>query len=449
MRIHFIAIGGSAMHNLAIALKQNGHIVSGSDDEIFEPSRSRLRNYGLLPLKVGWQPEIINDSLDVIILGMHARPDNPELMRAQQLKLKVYSYPEYLYEQCRNKKRVVIGGSHGKTTVTAMIMHALQYNKVNFDYMVGAQLDGFDTMVRLSPNASLAIFEGDEYLSSPVDLRPKFLWYKPQLALITGIAWDHINVFPTIESYNHQFELFVESVQPDGYVTWFGEDEVLKSIMGNAKNIRSDSYFSVENKIENGRSVVLYNGKDYPVPVFGAHNFQNMAGAMNICKELGLSVDTFLSSMVTFKGASRRLQILVEKPEGAVFYDFAHAPSKVRATVKAVKERFPARKLKAILELHTFSSLNAAFLPQYLNSMALADEAYVFFNPEVLAHKKLPAITSVQVAAEFNIPETHVITTTDAVSELIRETSLENTNLLVMTSGNFGGVNLQKLIGDI
>jgi UDP-N-acetylmuramate: L-alanyl-gamma-D-glutamyl-meso-diaminopimelate ligase len=449
MRIHFIAIGGSAMHNLAIALKQNGHIVSGSDDEIFEPSRSRLSNHGLLPSKAGWQPEIINDSLDVIILGMHARPDNPELMRAQQLQLKVYSYPEYLYEQCKNKKRVVIGGSHGKTTVTAMIMHALQYNKVDFDYMVGAQLEGFDTMVRLSPDASLAIFEGDEYLSSPIDLRPKFLWYKPQLALITGIAWDHINVFPTIESYNLQFKLFVESVQPGGYVTWFGDDEVLKSIMGNAKNIRSDCYFSVDNKIENGRSVVLYNGEKYLVPVFGAHNFQNMAGAMNICRELGLSAETFLASMASFKGASRRLQLLVEKPEGAVFYDFAHAPSKVKATVKAVKERFPARKLKAILELHTFSSLNAAFLPQYLNSMALADEAYVFFNREVLAHKKLPAITSAQVAVEFNIPETHVITTTDEVSELIRATSLENNNLLVMTSGNFGGVNLQKLIGGI
>lgn len=449
MRIHFIAIGGSAMHNLAIALKQNGHIVSGSDDEIFEPSRSRLSNHGLLPSKVGWQPEIINDSLDVIILGMHARPDNPELLRAQQLKLKVYSYPEYLYEQCRNKKRVVIGGSHGKTTVTAMIMHALQHSKVDFDYMVGAQLDGFDTMVRLSADASLAIFEGDEYLSSPIDLRSKFLWYKPHLALLTGVAWDHINVFPTIESYNLQFKLFVESVQPDGYVTWFGNDEVLKSIMENTSNVKSESYFSVDNKIENGRSVVVYNGKDYPVPVFGAHNFQNMAGAMNICRELGLSADDFLSSMATFKGASRRLQILAETPGGAVFYDFAHAPSKVRATVKAVKERFPERKLKAILELHTFSSLNAAFLPQYHNSMAVADEAYVFFNPEVLAHKKLPAITPEQVAVEFNIPECNVVTTTEAVAGLIRATSLDGSNLLVMTSGNFGGLRLQKLIDEL
>ncbi|MGQ1945784.1 UDP-N-acetylmuramate--L-alanine ligase [Geofilum sp. OHC36d9] len=449
MRIHFIAIGGSAMHNLAIALKQNGHIVSGSDDEIFEPSRSRLTNHGLLPSKVGWQPEIINDSLDVIILGMHARPDNPELLRAQQLKLKVYSYPEYLYEQCRNKKRVVIGGSHGKTTVTAMIMHALQYNKVDFDYMVGAQLDGFDTMVRLSSEAPLAIFEGDEYLSSPIDLRPKFLWYKPHLALITGVAWDHINVFPTIDAYNLQFKLFVESVQPGGYITWFGEDEVLGSIMENASNVKSESYFSVKNKLENGRSVVLFNNQAYSVPVFGSHNFQNMAGAMNICRELGVSADDFLSSMATFKGASRRLQILAEKPGGTVFYDFAHAPSKVKATVKAVKERFPERKLKAILELHTFSSLNAAFLPQYLDSMACADEAYVFFNPEVLAHKRLPAITSRQVAVAFNIPECNVVTTTEAVAGLIRATSLEKSNLLVMTSGNFGGLKLQKLVDEL
>ena len=278
MKIHFIAIGGSAMHNLAIALKQNGHKVTGSDDEIFEPSRSRLLSHGILPKEQGWHPEKITPQLDIIILGMHARPNNPELKRAQELNLKVYSYPEYLYEQCKNKKRVVIGGSHGKTTATSMIMHALNFHQIEFDYMVGAQLEGFDTMVRLSPTSSIAIFEGDEYLSSPIDLRPKFLWYRPHLALLTGVAWDHINVFPTIEEYNHQFELFVNSIEEDGYLTWFKDDEVLQAILSKKKSIRHTPYLALDSIIQKNSSIVLFDKKEYEVPVFGEHNFQNMSG---------------------------------------------------------------------------------------------------------------------------------------------------------------------------
>lgn len=445
MKIHFIAIGGSAMHNLAIALKQNGHDVSGSDDEIFEPSRSRLLAHDILPKDQGWHPEKIKPSLDIIILGMHARQDNPELKRAQDLNLKVYSYPEYLYEQCKGKKRIVIGGSHGKTTVTSMVMHALNFHKIEFDYMVGAQLEGFDTMVRLSPTSSIAIFEGDEYLSSPIDLRPKFLWYKPHLALLTGVAWDHINVFPTIEEYNHQFELFVDSIEENGYITWFQEDEILESILAKKSHIRNTPYQALRNVIDGEKSIVLFDRKKYPVPVFGEHNFQNMSGALNICSELGMSADEFLTSMSTFKGAARRMETLLENPVNSIFYDFAHAPSKVKAAVHAVKQRFQTRKLRAILELHTFSSLNANFLPQYKDSLKLADEPYVYFNPQVLEHKRLPPITTSQVATAFQIPEKNVLIESNKVEELIKDLNIDS-NLLIMTSGNFGGLNLKEIV---
>lgn len=450
MRVHFIAIGGSAMHNLAIALKENGATVTGSDDEIFEPSRSRLAAHGLLPPTEGWNPGIINASLDAIILGMHARKDNPELMRALELGLKVYSYPEYLYEQCKNKRRVVVGGSHGKTTVTSMIMHALRWAGIDYDYMVGAQLEGFDTMVRLSQNAKIAVFEGDEYLSSPIDPRPKFLWYKPHLAVITGVAWDHINVFPNVEMYNKQFKLFVESVESGGYVTWYGGDETLLEIMDQIEgDIDSIPYFSLEHVIEGQSTMVLYDEKSYPVPVFGAHNLQNMAGAMNICMELGMSANDFLSAMSSFKGASRRLQILGQNDHSTVFYDFAHAPSKLKATVSAVKEHFPQRRLTACIELHTFSSLNATFLPQYQDTMMMADNPIVFYSPSVLAHKKMPQITPEQVASAFNIPVTCVVTDADKLRQLLVQKHDESWNLLIMTSGNFGGIDIKKLVDTI
>lgn len=444
MKIHFIAIGGSAMHNLAIALKQSGHEVTGSDDEIFEPSRSRLKAHNLLPESQGWHPEAITPDLDIIILGMHARADNPELKRAQELGLKVYSYPQYLYEQCKDKKRVVVGGSHGKTTVTSMIMHALKFYQIEFDYMVGAQLEGFDTMVRLSPTAPIAVFEGDEYLSSPIDLKPKFLWYQPHLAVLTGVAWDHINVFPTLDNYNHQFELFINSIEKGGYLTWYKNDEVLKSIVKKSTLLNNDPYLALENRTDKGQTVVLLDAKKYEVPIFGEHNFQNMSAALNICTKLGMSSNDFLISMRTFKGAARRMETLFMDDNRAVFYDFAHAPSKVKAAVHAVKQQFKSRKLRAILELHTFSSLNKNFLPQYKNALELADEPYVYFNPKVLAHKKLPLITTMEVATTFNIPLENVLVDSDKVKEMITSIKDES-NLIIMSSGNFGGVDLKSI----
>ncbi|HHU58913.1 MAG TPA: peptidoglycan synthetase [Bacteroidales bacterium] len=449
MRVHFIAIGGSAMHNLALALHENGFEVSGSDDEVFEPSRSRLAARGLLPAREGWQPELITRELDAIILGMHARQDNPELLRAQELGLKVYSYPEYLYEQCRDKTRVVIGGSHGKTTVTSMIMHALRFQGVDFDYMVGAQLEGFDTMVRLSKTAKIAVFEGDEYLSSPIDLRPKFLWYRPHLALLTGVAWDHINVFPTEEGYNEQFRLFADTVDENGYLTWFSGDFVLQKLFAESTwPFRVEPYSELEQAEEDGPSRIWYGGRSWPVPVFGAHNRQNMAGALKVCQQLGLSAGQFLEAMASFKGAARRLQVLREKSDAAVFYDFAHAPSKLRASIAAVKEQYPGRRLLACMELHTFSSLSKDFLPQYQGTMALADEALVYFNPQVLAHKRLPVVSAAEVAQAFGLPETAVVTSNAELLERLRGFSLQEANLLIMTSGNFGGLKVQDFVAE-
>lgn len=437
------------MHNLALALHENGFEVSGSDDEVFEPSRSRLAARGLLPAREGWQPELITRELDAIILGMHARQDNPELLRAQELGLKVYSYPEYLYEQCRDKTRVVIGGSHGKTTVTSMIMHALRFQGVDFDYMVGAQLEGFDTMVRLSKTAKIAVFEGDEYLSSPIDLRPKFLWYRPHLALLTGVAWDHINVFPTEEGYNEQFRLFAETIDESGYLTWFSGDSVLQKLFAETTwPFRVEPYSELEQAEEDGPSRIWYGERSWPVPVFGAHNRQNMAGALKVCQQLGLSAGQFLEAMASFKGAARRLQVLREKSDAAVFYDFAHAPSKLRASIAAVKEQYPGRRLLACMELHTFSSLSKDFLPQYQGTMVLADEALVYFNPQVLAHKRLPVVSAAEVAQAFGLPETAVVTSKAELLERLRGFSLQEANLLIMTSGNFGGLKVQDFVAE-
>lgn len=447
MRIHFIAIGGSAMHNLAIALKENNDIVSGSDDEVFEPSRTRLLKHGLLPKKEGWNPDGITHDLDAVILGMHARKDNPELLRALEIGVKVYSYPEYLYEQCQHKKRVVIAGSHGKTTVTSMVMHALRYNNIDFDYMVGAQLEGFETMVRLSKSAKVVVFEGDEYLSSPIDLRPKFLWYKPHLALITGIAWDHVNVFPSIEQYNEQFRLFIDSIAENGYLTWFSKDDTLKDMLSEFKgSLTTEAYGTLATRIVEGHTQVIHNQQTFEVPVFGSHNMQNMAGAMNLCRELGLSEQQFLVSMKTFKGASRRLQVLGQNAHATVFYDFAHAPSKLKATIEAVKEQYPDRELVACIELHTFSSLNKSFLPQYHNTMQKADRPIVFYDPNVLLHKQLPALSIAEVAAGFNLPESAIVTTSAQLLSTLNSVALEHVNLLVMTSGNLGGINIKEWV---
>jgi UDP-N-acetylmuramate: L-alanyl-gamma-D-glutamyl-meso-diaminopimelate ligase len=443
MKVHFIAIGGSAMHNLAISLCKKGYEVTGSDDEIFEPSRTRLENYGILPRSFGWNPDKITSNLDAIILGMHARIDNPELAKAKELNLKIYSYPEYLYEQTKSKTRVVIGGSHGKTTITSMIMHVLKFHNKQFDYMVGAQIEGFETMVSLTEEAPIAIFEGDEYLSSPIDPRPKFHLYKPHIALISGIAWDHINVFPTFENYKEQFKIFIEQIEEGGFLFYHKNDDVLHDLVKHTHNkIDRTGYATHSYTKKNNQTFLINVDQEIPLEVFGEHNLQNISGAKLVCNQIGISDVAFYEAISKFKGAAKRLEVLAKNESTIIFRDFAHSPSKLNATVNAVKDQFPERNLIAIMELHTFSSLNADFLKEYAGSMDNADMAVVYFNPEVIKHKKLEPISIEQVKESFQNKKLIVFTDQKDLVDYINSKDLTRKNVLFMSSGNFSGINL-------
>lgn len=445
MRVHFIAIGGSAMHNLAIALKRKGVQVTGSDDEIFEPSKGRLDKEGILPDKIGWNENNIHDQLDAIILGMHAREDNKELLKAKNLGLKIYSYPEYIFEQTKDKKRIVIGGSHGKTSVTSMILHVLNTLNVEHDYMVGAQLEGYDCMVSLTDSAPIVILEGDEYLSSPVDRRPKFHLYSPNIAVITGIAWDHINVFPTWENYVEQFEEFVKLIEPEGELIYYQNDQALAKMSTLNKDISITPYQAPAYEIKNNK-IQLNDDGIYTLQIIGKHNVENLKAAQLVCQKLGISKQEFYTAASSFKGASKRLEKIAESETSIVYKDFAHSPSKLKATTSAVKEQFPDRRLIAIMELHTFSSLNKKFIDQYHGAMEKADEAIVYFSPEVLKHKKLPNLSIDEVMEAFGGKNVSVYTNSEElVSFITSKAPLDCTNLLIMTSGNLSGNNLDEL----
>ncbi len=435
-RIHFIAIGGAAMHNLALAVASKaGYKVTGSDDEIFDPALSHLRDAGLLPDEMGWHPERITPDIDAIILGMHAREDNPELVRARELGIKIYSFPEYLYEQTKDKIRIVVGGSHGKTTTTSMILYVLNRLGIEADYMVGAQIEGFERMVRLSDTAKYAVFEGDEYLTSPLDLRSKFLWYHPHVAILTGIAWDHINVFPTFPEYVETFRKFVKSIESKGSFIYYKGDENLRQIAGEMTSLRHDDM-----------SIIPYDAYDGKVEmqVFGKHNMQNLQAAMLACHCIGVSPDDFYREIASFTGASNRLEKICETESCVAYKDFAHSPSKLKATVNAVRERYPNKKLIACMELHTFSSLMADFLPQYKGCMAEADLAFVYFNPKVIEHKRLTPITAEEVQEAFGTENVEVFTESEALQDKLRSLSYENTALLMMSSGTFDGINVKE-----
>ncbi len=446
MRIHFIAIGGAAMHNLALALYSKGYNVTGSDDEISEPSKSRLDGVGLLPSEMGWFPEKITADIDAIILGMHARIDNPELIKAKELGLKIFSYPEYLYEQSKDKKRVVIGGSHGKTSITAMILHVLSVCNMKFDYMVGSQLEGFDTMVRLSHDAPLIILEGDEYLSSPIDRRPKFHLYHADIALLSGIAWDHINVFPTFDNYVEQFRIFVRQLPADGTLVYCENDnEVVGASIEANVGVNKIGYTVPAHEIRDGITYLQTDAGEISLMVFGKHNLMNLEGARNVCIQLGVTNEQFYQAISTFKGAARRLELVSRSNERIVYKDFAHSPSKLKATIAAVKEQFTKRGLIACMELHTFSSLNATFLDEYANSMDMADEAIVYFNAHTIEHKKLPPITVEQVRKSFARQDIIVIDTTEALKSHLSNLPKNGDVVLMMSSGTFDGLDL-KLI---
>jgi UDP-N-acetylmuramate: L-alanyl-gamma-D-glutamyl-meso-diaminopimelate ligase len=446
MNVHFIAIGGSAMHNLAIALHKKGITVTGSDDEIFEPSKSRLASYGLLPSKEGWDESNIHTGLDAVILGMHAKADNPELLKATQLGLRIFSYPEYLYEQSKEKTRVVIGGSHGKTTITAMILHAAQESGVDCDYMVGAQLEGFDVMVRLTEEAKYMILEGDEYLTSPVDRRPKFHLYHPDIALLSGIAWDHINVFPTFENYVGQFETFIGMIGSGGTLIWCSEDPELQKICPQARrDIRLLPYSFPAFRVSEGTTFIRSGNEEYPLQVFGKHNLLNLSGAKLVCSALGISDSQFWSSMQRFKGASRRLERVAGNEATAVFKDFAHSPSKLMATLTAVKEQYPEKKLVACMELHTFSSLSKEFLSHYKGCMDAADTAIVYFSPHAILMKNLPPLSPDQVKEGFANASLEVFTDSALLEQRLMAEDWHGKNLLMMSSGNFDGIKVEEL----
>lgn len=441
MNIHFIAIGGSAMHNLAIALHQKGYQVSGSDDTIHDPSKSRLEKYGLLPEAFGWFPEKISQDLDVIILGMHAKIDNPELVKAQEMGLKIYSYPEFLYEQSKDKTRVVIGGSHGKTTITSMILHVLNYHDREVDYMVGAQLDGFETMVHLTEENDFIVLEGDEYLSSPIDMRPKFHLYKPNIALLSGIAWDHINVFLTFENYKEQFKIFTDSMINGGSMVYNSEDENVAEIVESSENhIKKYPYETPSHFIDNGITYLETEEGDLPLEIFGKHNLQNLAGAKWICQHMGIDEDDFYEAIASFSGASKRLEKIAENSETVLFKDFAHSPSKVAATTKAVKEQYKERTLIACLELHTYSSLNAEFLSEYKGALDAADKAVVFYSPHAVEIKQLEEVSKEQIANAFQRDDLVIYTNPKEFKDFLFSENLEKSAVVLMSSGNYGGL---------
>jgi UDP-N-acetylmuramate: L-alanyl-gamma-D-glutamyl-meso-diaminopimelate ligase len=449
MKVHFIAIGGSAMHNLALALNQNGDEVSGSDDAIFEPSKSRLDARGLLPETLGWDEKRITSDLDAVILGMHAKADNPELRRAKELGLTIFSYPEFLYSCSKNKTRVVIGGSHGKTTITSIILHVLGYHDRSVDFMVGAQLAGYDTMVHLTQDNEFMLLEGDEYLSSPIDRRPKFHLYAPNIALISGIAWDHINVFPTFENYCLQFSEFIEKMTPGGTLIYNEEDETVRTLVEQSNHpIKKIPYRCAPHSIDQGVTYLETPEGELPIEIFGAHNLSNLEGARWICQLMGVDSEDFYEAIGSFQGASKRLERLLDKKGLVVFKDFAHAPSKVSATVSAVREQYPDHQLVACLELHTYSSLSKDFIGQYHQTLKLADRAVVFYQPETLALKNRPPIDTEVICESFDREDLNVITDTDILHKFIHSLHERPLVVLLMSSGNYGGLDLTKLFVD-
>jgi UDP-N-acetylmuramate: L-alanyl-gamma-D-glutamyl-meso-diaminopimelate ligase len=445
-RVHFIAIGGSAMHNLALALHREGYRITGSDDEIAEPSRSRLLKAGILPEKIGWYPEKITDDTDQVIVGMHARKDNPELLRAIEMGIQVFSYPEYLYERAKQKKRIVIAGSHGKTTITSMILHVLQDVGIDSDYMVGAQLEGFEIMVRLSDSAKFMILEGDEYLTSPIDSRPKFIHYKPDIAVISGIGWDHMNVFPTFEKYLDQFRMLIKDMPLDGTLVYFSGDTEVVRLAGESM-CQCLPYNTHPHTIEKEMFLLqLADGTNVPVKIFGSHNMSNISAALQVCRLMGVGDEQFYRSVSTFSGASLRLQLVKSGLNKSVYRDFAHAPSKVKASVKALREKYPERSLIACLELHTYSSLSKNFIDQYHGSLNDSDQALVFYDPHAVALKKLPPLEFNDIRKAFGFNGLVVCSDPREIDVFINQYFVANSTIVFMSSGSFAGYNLNNLI---
>lgn len=446
-KVHFIAIGGSAMHNLAIALHRKGYDVTGSDDEIFEPSRTRLEREGILPEELGWHPEKLNDSYDAVILGMHARIDNPELIRAQEIGLKIYSYPEYLYEQSKDKIRIVIGGSHGKTTITSMVLHVMKDAGIDTDFMVGAQLEGFDVMVRLSDTAKYMVIEGDEYLTSPIDRIPKFHKYHPHIAVISGIGWDHVNVFPTFDSYLEQFRIFINTIENNGCLIFDNTDAEARRLAESSKVTHLGYGIHPYHSNDGKTFLSLDNGDEVEVRIFGEHNMKNINAARLVLNRIGVTDEQFYNSIKSFKGAARRLENLIDNKEkgNVVFRDFAHAPSKVLATVNAIREKYSEKYFLAVFELHTYSSLSEVFIDHYANCLDKCDKAVVFYDPHAVAVKKLDMMSDERIIKGFNRDDISVVHSKKELLDLIKTLNINNVVAGFMSSGDFNGLSTSDL----
>ena len=443
MKVHFISIGGSVMHQLAIALKRKGYVVTGTDDEIFEPAKTNLAAENLLPATIGWQPELITSDIDAIILGMHAKSDNPELEKAKALNLKIYSFPEYIYQESMNKKRIVVGGSHGKTTTTSMIMHVLKKLHKDFDYLVGAILEGFDQSVNIT-NAPVIVCEGDEYPASAIERKPKFHFLFPHIAILTGIAWDHINVFPTFDFYLEQFIIFINKIEKDGLLIYNETDETLKKLVeeNRRSDIRYQPYAIPTHQINQGKTTIQIEGNEGAINVFGNHNLLNLTAAYYACKSIGIDAAEFVTAIADFTGAAKRLELMASNNETNVYRDFAHAPSKVKATIDAVKQQYPTRKLIGVLELHTFSSLNENFMNEYNGALDKADVAVVFYSKHALELKRMPDLPKEKVIAGFNKAGLAVLNDKETLWQFMQEQNYSNANLVLMSSGNYDGLDM-------
>ncbi len=450
MRVHFISIGGSVMHQLAIALYKKGYNITGTDDEIFEPAAGNLAEFGLLPTKIGWNPDLITADLDAVILGMHAKENNPELLKAIELGLAIYSFPEYIFQESKQKKRIVVGGSHGKTTTTSMIMHALKELNKDFDYLVGAKLAGFEQSVNIT-DAPIIVCEGDEYPASAIERKPKFHFLYPHTAILTGIAWDHINVFPTFDFYLEQFVIFMNRIETGGVLIFNAEDTVLNKLVEDNKraDIRYIPYGVPKHFIENGLTTVTIYDASGLLSVFGNHNLMNLHAAYFACAELGVSAQDFIKVMANFTGASKRLELLASNDHINVYRDFAHAPSKVKATVEAVKKQYPQRTLFGILELHTFSSLNEAFMEQYNGAFDQLDVGVVFYSKHALELKRLPDLAVEKVIQGFNKKGLIVINDKKALADWFEQQDFNHSNILLMSSGNYDGLDIISLAKQI
>lgn len=447
MKVHFIAIGGQVMHNLALSLKQKGAEVSGSDDAIYEPSASQLKKHKLFPDTLGWHSERINEELDAVIVGMHAKKDNPELIKAKELGLKIYSFPEYIYQNSQNKQRVVIAGSHGKTSITAMLMHVLKFHRREFDYVLGAYVQDFDTTVRLSDDANLILIEGDEYATSADDLRPKFLHYQHHICVVSGIAWDHANIYPNEENYIAQFQKILALTPKAGSIIYYNKDKKLKEFVkkGVYEDVNLLPYEAHSYSIKDGKTILKAKKGKIEVQIFGKHNMENLNAARAVCAEIGITEEMFYEAIPSFRGADKRLELISQNENTAVFSDFAHAPSKVKATIEALKSQYPKQKLFACYELHTFSSLNKDFLPQYKDTMKAADEAIVFFDPQKVASKNYQALDQEYIIKAFNKKDLQVFTDKEALKKHLSSINWQKKNLLMMSSGNFGGLDFKQL----